>query len=591
MEEIDYKIRDIQDVDRGEVAKKLIELFGSCDIHVLGNVYRADLLDAFVVISKAKVIGFLGYEFCDNVANLIAIYSLNQKQGIGTELLEKFKAHALQNKISRVHLITTNDNLPALGFYQKRGFLIGAVHYNSVVEARKYKPSIPEIGYHGIPIRDEIELYHILGEGGLYDKDGVRRSIDLSTDTYIDFNEYIAKPIKIDPKVELKIEHLHSENAIVTETTEKLNLILGEVSEGVIVKTGGDIVCNSMNGQELFGENIKVHVAQQGAIYAENTLEVTGELKYFEKIQAFNLDISPSTRTLSHVPIYTTWEDKVIPYLEFKKLKFQSRIYGPLRLVCSRDEYECIAAVKHEVVKLMQNRYKLENHLFQTKWKQERELEMKLRRKFFSNRTLYGVFFQIFKSIKNGTLKASFLKQLVRGKQTKSLTHSIQVTKQILELLNVVEKDRHQKALSSIKKIIKSEMHGLTDHQAKWLQKYCEAQTRELWTRILRVEKKDLEEFFIYLGNVEEDKKLQIIDDELLELHAKLSRLREVEVKIDCLLAPGARLEIIYPKTKSCEHRTTFDDTEVVWTAENETDEWIPVKLDTSFSPVLKNVL
>ena len=55
-------------------------------------------------------------------------------------------------------LITTNDNLNALGFYQKRGFEIVTIYRGAVNESRKRKPGIPLIGYNSIPLRDEIEL-------------------------------------------------------------------------------------------------------------------------------------------------------------------------------------------------------------------------------------------------------------------------------------------------------------------------------------------------------------------------------------------------------------------------------------------------
>jgi hypothetical protein len=65
---------------------------------------------------------------------------------------------------SRVWLITTNDNLHALCFYQRRGFQLVAVHRDAVSRSRKIKPSIPLIGANGIPIRDEIELEYLLSE-------------------------------------------------------------------------------------------------------------------------------------------------------------------------------------------------------------------------------------------------------------------------------------------------------------------------------------------------------------------------------------------------------------------------------------------
>ena len=54
--------------------------------------------------------------------------------------------------------ITTNDNLDALRFFQKRGFTISRVRVDGMDRIRQMKPDIPEIGYYGIAVRDEIEL-------------------------------------------------------------------------------------------------------------------------------------------------------------------------------------------------------------------------------------------------------------------------------------------------------------------------------------------------------------------------------------------------------------------------------------------------
>lgn len=55
-------------------------------------------------------------------------------------------------------MMTTNDNLEALRFYQRRGFVITGIRINAVEIARQMKPTIPEKGDFGIPIRDEIDL-------------------------------------------------------------------------------------------------------------------------------------------------------------------------------------------------------------------------------------------------------------------------------------------------------------------------------------------------------------------------------------------------------------------------------------------------
>ena len=65
----------------------------------------------------------------------------------------------------RLWLITTNDNVDALRFYQRRGYRLARVDAGAVDRSRAaLKPAIPEIGAHGIPLRDELELELLLGD-------------------------------------------------------------------------------------------------------------------------------------------------------------------------------------------------------------------------------------------------------------------------------------------------------------------------------------------------------------------------------------------------------------------------------------------
>ena len=77
---------------------------------------------------------------------------------MGAALLDAV-VHAIRTAgCARAFLTTTNDNLRALGFYQKRGWRLAQLHKGIVEDARKRKAVIPEIGMNSIPIRDEIEL-------------------------------------------------------------------------------------------------------------------------------------------------------------------------------------------------------------------------------------------------------------------------------------------------------------------------------------------------------------------------------------------------------------------------------------------------
>ena len=93
---------------------------------------------------------------------IISLNSIEEGKGIGTSLINEIENIVIKNNCKLIKLVTTNDNLLALRFYQKRGFILSRIINNAVEEARKLKPEIPLIGNDGIPIRDEIELIKVL---------------------------------------------------------------------------------------------------------------------------------------------------------------------------------------------------------------------------------------------------------------------------------------------------------------------------------------------------------------------------------------------------------------------------------------------
>ena len=78
--------------------------------------------------------------------------------GIGSKLLRALELFLSTQGVGRIWLVTSNDNIGALTFYQKVGYRIVAVYPFAIDEARKIKPQIPLVAENGIPIRDELEL-------------------------------------------------------------------------------------------------------------------------------------------------------------------------------------------------------------------------------------------------------------------------------------------------------------------------------------------------------------------------------------------------------------------------------------------------
>lgn len=123
-----------------------------------GVIYRPDSLDGFVAFDGDEWAGEITFIFSGDDCEIVSLDSLREGQGIGTNLINAVVEEARGKNSKRVFLITTNDNLHALGFYQRRGFELVKIHRGAVNESRKIKPTISLIGANNIPIRDEIEL-------------------------------------------------------------------------------------------------------------------------------------------------------------------------------------------------------------------------------------------------------------------------------------------------------------------------------------------------------------------------------------------------------------------------------------------------
>lgn len=114
---------------------------------------------AFLAEEDGELAGVATYIVDDADCEVLTLHAVRPWQGVGTALLRELEQVAGEHGCTRLWLITTNDNVDALRFYQRRGFRLAKVHPGAVDGSRlRLKPGIPETGEYGIPIRDEIEL-------------------------------------------------------------------------------------------------------------------------------------------------------------------------------------------------------------------------------------------------------------------------------------------------------------------------------------------------------------------------------------------------------------------------------------------------
>ncbi|HTK07013.1 MAG TPA: GNAT family N-acetyltransferase [Ktedonobacteraceae bacterium] len=148
--------------DRAWVEQFVRTRWGSDYIVAHGTAYEVRTLPGLLAWWHDERAGLLTYHVEDDECEIVTLDSLHPTSGVGTALIDAIKAQALHASYKRLWLITTNDNLRALRFYQRRGLVLVAVHRNAIAQSRKLKPQIPELGQYDIPLRDEIELEFIL---------------------------------------------------------------------------------------------------------------------------------------------------------------------------------------------------------------------------------------------------------------------------------------------------------------------------------------------------------------------------------------------------------------------------------------------
>ncbi|MFX1320105.1 MAG: GNAT family N-acetyltransferase [Promethearchaeota archaeon] len=161
---LDIKIRSLDVSDKEWLKRLIISEWASIKVVTRGNVHFVDKLPGYIAIRGNEKVGLITFRIYNDECEIITLNSLIENIGIGTALLKELENYAILNDCKRVLVITTNDNVDALRFYQIKGFKIKAIHVNVIKKSRKLKPEIPLKGLYDIEIRDEIELEKILNK-------------------------------------------------------------------------------------------------------------------------------------------------------------------------------------------------------------------------------------------------------------------------------------------------------------------------------------------------------------------------------------------------------------------------------------------
>jgi GNAT superfamily N-acetyltransferase len=155
-------VRSIEPHDRDWVVGFLRDRWGSERQVANSEVFYPADHPGFIALIGGMPTGLITYRIAGDACEITLIDAGSRHEGVGTTLLEAAETAARGHCCSRMWLVTTNDNLDALRFYQRRGFVLTALRPNALERSRAVKPEIPTIGEYGIPLRDELVLEKLL---------------------------------------------------------------------------------------------------------------------------------------------------------------------------------------------------------------------------------------------------------------------------------------------------------------------------------------------------------------------------------------------------------------------------------------------
>ena len=149
-------VREATDADRAAVRALFEQDFGRTKIVAFEEVMDIDAMPALVAVLYADPSGALAYRLLGDALHIVALATdpMWQRSGVGGYLVAEAELMARRLKLSRLVVSTTNDNLPALYFYQRHGYRLTGVVPDSVV-AHTHQT---QAGFGGIPVKDEIRL-------------------------------------------------------------------------------------------------------------------------------------------------------------------------------------------------------------------------------------------------------------------------------------------------------------------------------------------------------------------------------------------------------------------------------------------------
>jgi ribosomal protein S18 acetylase RimI-like enzyme len=155
-------VRALAAEDHDWVIETMTEQWGSTLVARLGELVDTSGLPGWVAVQDGARVGLALSARRADEYEVVSISATTRRRGVGRLLLARCVDEARNTGCRRIWLITTNNNVGALAFYQRQGLDLVRLHRHAMTVSRELKPSIPERDDAGLRIDHELELELLL---------------------------------------------------------------------------------------------------------------------------------------------------------------------------------------------------------------------------------------------------------------------------------------------------------------------------------------------------------------------------------------------------------------------------------------------
>lgn len=136
------RVRALDDRDRGWLRDLVAETW-SLPVVSPGRVYDdPSALDGVVAEHDGERLGILTYDRREAEWEVVTLNATVSRRGAATGMMRAVRDAATAAGASRLWLITTDENIGAIAFYEAIGMRRARVHSNFVEVVARYKPAV-----------------------------------------------------------------------------------------------------------------------------------------------------------------------------------------------------------------------------------------------------------------------------------------------------------------------------------------------------------------------------------------------------------------------------------------------------------------